>query len=124
MNQIELDAPRSFSGKHSMVLGLMVEEGSVARPELVQWNQQLLLAYMLRVRTRRLAVDYTQGMSFLAALLLLVVGQQEAAYWLFCHLIERVRCCVLLCAAVRCCCCALPVRCLWRLIGLSAGAAD
>ena len=107
-----------------MVLGLMVEEGPVARPELVQWNQQLLLAYMLRVRTRRLAVDYTQGMSFLAALLLLVVGQQEAAYWLFCHLIERVRCCVLLCAAVRCCCCALPVRCLWRLIGLSAGAAD
>eukprot|EP00658_Telonema_sp_P-2_P004473 TRINITY_DN11669_c0_g1_i1.p1 TRINITY_DN11669_c0_g1~~TRINITY_DN11669_c0_g1_i1.p1 ORF type:complete len:472 (+),score=69.77 TRINITY_DN11669_c0_g1_i1:435-1850(+) len=69
---------------------MLGESGQASEP-LAGESSNLLIAYMLRGRTRELPIDYTQGMSFLVALLLIVTkSDTESSFWLFVFLVEQV----------------------------------
>ena len=58
--QINLDAPRSFSGLHSQTIPQLLQAKGLDRDSLTEQCVRVLLSYMWRVRVRHADIDYTQ----------------------------------------------------------------
>jgi len=86
--EIENDAHRSLAGKHSRAVVEL--RGEVDYDVVLGQITRVLQAHCTRIWLRRMPVTYIQGMSFLAACVVLVSGEEEAGFWLYAHLIEEV----------------------------------
>ena len=72
-NQIEKDLPRTFPDHHFF-------QSEVA----INGLKRLLVGYSLR----NPHLGYTQSMNYIAGILLLIVENEERAFWIFCAIIE------------------------------------
>lgn len=80
LKQIRKDLPRSFEN----LLPADQKQGKVSR-EWMSRLEHVLSAQTVRSRGRTL---YTQGMNFLAGMCLVLVREEELAFWLYCKILE------------------------------------
>lgn len=82
LRQIRKDLPRSFE---NLLPADQRLSGSAANEEWMQRLEHVLAAQTVRSGSRTF---YTQGMNFLAAMCLVLVCEEESAFWLYCKVLE------------------------------------
>ena len=74
-NQIKLDLKRTFP-----------DEKECMKETFLEKLKNILICYS----TRNTSVGYCQGMNFIGGRLLLIMGNEEQAFWLFIQIMEKI----------------------------------